>query len=247
MFKIPGIQKSILFMFSVSLLGLSLTACTTQDQVYKYIDKYMAEKGPDVVEKALNEIIKRRQQKGHPSLEQRLKNRVDVSIEGAPVEGAKNAPITIVEFSDFQCPFCKRVLPTIDKIMKDYKSKVRLAYRFNPLPFHKDAKPSANAAMAAQAQGKFWAYHDILFNNQQALTQKNFIKWAKQLKMNVAKFKKDMKNPANLKRIETDQGFARKNGAGGTPSFFINGVRLVGAQPYANFKEIIDALLKEKS
>lgn len=231
------------------LVGASifLSSCASEDQVFKIIDKYFEEKGVEKVEEALNEIIKKRQKKARPTLEEKMKNRVEVTYEDAPIKGAKNAPITIVEFSDFECPFCSRVNPTIDKVMKEYKGKVKLAFRHNPLPFHKKAIPAHKAAMAAQEQGKFWEYHDILFKNQRALTEENLVKWAKELGLNVEKFKKDMKKAEYEKRIKEDQNFARSNGAGGTPSFFINGVRLVGAQPYENFKEIIDALLKEKS
>lgn len=240
-------QKFISYSLITCLAGFVLSSCSSQDQVNKYIEEYMAKNGTDIVEKALDEIIKKRRQGSEPSLEDKMKDRVEVSLEGAPVKGAKDAPVTIVEFSDFECPFCSRVLPTVDKVMKDYEGKVKIAFRQNPLPFHQTAKPSAKAAMAAQAQGKFWEYHDILFKNQRDQTDENFVKWAKQLGLNVEKFKKDMKNPEFDKRIEADQNFARQNGAGGTPAFFINGVRLVGAQPYEKFKEIIDALLKEKS
>src|SRR5690606_21454717 len=99
-------------------------------------------------------------------------------------------------------------LPTIDEVMKEYNGKVKLAYRNNPLPFHKNAKPAALAAMAAHRQGKFWEMHDLLFKNQRELTQANFEKWAKQLKLDVAKFKKDMKDPALEKQIEEDANFA---------------------------------------
>lgn len=234
--------------FVVAATAFSLSSCTTQEQVYKHIDSYMDEKGVEVVEKALDEIIKKRREgQQPPSLEERMKDRVDVSVAGAPMKGPDNAPITIVEFSDFECPFCSRVLPTLDKIMKDYEGKVRLAFRHNPLPFHKNAPAAHKASMAAQEQGKFWEYHDILFKNQKALTEENLIKWAKELGLDVEKFKKDMAKEEFQKRIDEDQTFARGNQAGGTPSFFINGVRLVGAQPYPQFKEVIDALLKEKS
>lgn len=235
-------KKGIVSALALLVIG----GCTSQDQVNKYIDQYMDEKGVEVVEKALDEIIKKRRRGDQPTVQDRLKDRVKVDTAGAPMKGPKDAPITIVEFSDFECPFCTRVLPTVDQVMKEYKGKVKLYFRHNPLPFHKNAAPAAKASMAAQEQGKFWEFHDLAFKNQKALTEANFLKWAKELKLDVAKFKKDMKNPAYQKRIEADQAFARGNGAGGTPSFFVNGVRLVGAQPFPQFKEVIDALLAEK-
>lgn len=210
----------------------------------------MERKGPEIVEKAIDKIVKKKREEAQkqeaPSLEERMKNRVNVTYEGSPAKGPENAPITIVEFSDFQCPFCKRVLPSVDQVLKDYQGKVKLAFRQNPLPFHPNATPAAKAALAAHKQGKFWEMHDKLFAGQNELNDANFKKWAKELKLDAKKFEKDMKDPAIQKAIEDDANFARANGAGGTPSFFINGVLLVGAQPYERFKEVIDALLAEK-
>ena len=239
------------YFYAVGLIfsGLVFSSCTSQDQFDKMMDSYMDRKGVEKVENALNEIVKKRQAEARkePTIEEKMKDRVEVSYAGAPIKGDPKAQITIVEFSDFECPFCSRVNPTITKILEDYKGKVKVAFRHNPLPFHQAAVPAHKASMAAQEQGKFWEYHDLIFKNQRALTEENLIKWAKELKLDVEKFKKDMKKKAYDDRIKADQEFARSNGAGGTPSFFINGVRVVGAQPYQNFKEVIDALLAEKS
>lgn len=239
--------RKILSLTTFAVLALAIGGC--QNQMDKYIDSYMDRKGTDAVEKAIDKIVAKKREEARrqedPPLEEKLKKRVDVKFDGAPVKGNAAAKITIVEFSDFQCPFCKRVLPTVDQVMKEYEGKVKLAFRHNPLPFHPNATPAAKAAMAAHKQGKFWEMHDKLFNGQQDLTDKNFKKWAGELKLNVAKFEKDMKDPAVAKEIEDDASFARANGAGGTPSFFVNGVILVGAQPFEKFKEVIDALLKE--
>ncbi|MBN8555306.1 MAG: thioredoxin domain-containing protein [Deltaproteobacteria bacterium] len=233
----------------LTVLGtIGLSGC--QNMMDKAIDSYMDRKGVDAVEKVIDKIVAKKREEARkqdePSLEDRLKKRVDVNIKGAPVKGTEGAPITIVEFSDFQCPFCKRVLPTVQQVMKDYQGKVKIAFKHNPLPFHPNAMPASKAAIAAGNQGKFWEMYEKLFANQQELTEANFKKWAKELKLNPAKFEKDMKDPATQKQIEEDMNFARANGAGGTPSFFINGVLLVGAQPYEKFKEVIDVLLTEK-
>lgn len=239
--------KKILNLVAVAVAGLAIAGC--QNQMDKYIDSYMERKGTVAVEKAIDEIVKKKraeaQRQEDPPLEEKLKKRVNVSYDGAPIRGNADAKVTIVEFSDFQCPFCKRALPTVDQVMKEYGDKVKLAFRQNPLPFHPNATPAAKAALAAHKQGKFWEMHDKLFNGQQDLNDKNYKKWAGELKLNVAKFEKDMKDPALAKSIEDDANFARGNGAGGTPSFYINGVLLVGAQPFEKFKEVIDALLKE--
>lgn len=239
-----------LTMASVALVSaFILSGC--EKMADKYIDSYFERKGTEAVEKTIDKIVEKKRaeaRKGQeePNLEERLKNRVNVSLEGAAVKGPENAEIAIVVFSDFECPFCKRVLPALEEVEKAYPGKIKLAFKHNPLPFHAKAVPAAQAAVAAQNQGKFWEMHDKLFDGQQSLTPENFKKWAKELKLDMKKFEKDMKDPAVQKKIDEDAAFARSNGAGGTPSFFINGVLLVGAQPVDKFKEVIDALLAKK-
>ena len=161
-----------------------------------------------------------------------------------PVRGAKDAPVTIVMWSDFQCPFCSRVEPTLSKIEEDYKGKVRVAWRDLPLPFHQNAMPAAKAARAAGEQGKFWEMHDKLFANQANLDRPNLDKYAEELKLNMTKFKAVMDSDKYKKEIEADSEAGAKIGARGTPAFFINGKFLSGAQPYEAFKAKIDAELK---
>ncbi len=162
---------------------------------------------------------------------------------GSAMKGDKDALITILEFSEFQCPFCKRVEPTVDKIMEEYKGKVRVFFRHNPLPFHKDAPGASLAALAAGKQGKFWEMHKKLFENQRRLQEEHLAEYAKELGLNVDKFKKDMADPALQKQIDADKAEAAKFGARGTPAFFINGRKITGAQPFENFKKLIDELL----
>jgi protein-disulfide isomerase len=124
--------------------------------------------------------------------------------------------------------------------MDEYKGEVRVAFKHNPLSFHNAAMPAALASEAAGRQGKFWEYHDKLFENQRDLTAENYEKWAKELGLNVAKFKQDMADPALKTKIEQQQAEGNKLGARGTPAFFINGRFLSGAQPFPSFKQIID-------
>ncbi len=166
-------------------------------------------------------------------------------IKGAPIKGAKDALVTIVQFSDFQCPFCSRVEPTIDQVMKEYAGKVRVAWRNLPLPFHNNAKPAAIAAMAANEQGKFWQMHDILFKNQQALSAADLDKYAKEIGLNMTKFKAALEDKKLAERVEADAAMGAKIGARGTPAFFINGTFLSGAQPFEQFKARIDEELKK--
>ncbi|GAB4298999.1 MAG: hypothetical protein Kow0090_14490 [Myxococcota bacterium] len=170
----------------------------------------------------------------------------DVKVGAAPSKGPANAPITIIEFSEFQCPFCKRAAPTIEQILKDYKGQVRIAFKHNPLPFHNNAMNASLAAMAAAEQGKFWEMHDILFENQQALDPSQYESYAQKAGLDVAKWKKAYESQKYKAHIEADQKEAMTVGAQGTPTFFINGRKLVGAQPYENFKRMIDEELAKK-
>ncbi|PIE64263.1 MAG: hypothetical protein CSA24_03140, partial [Deltaproteobacteria bacterium] len=162
-----------------------------------------------------------------------------------PSTNAPNAKVEIIEISDFQCPFCSRVNPTIAQIKKEYGDKVRFTFVHNALSFHKDAKPAAIAAVAAQNQGKFWEMHDKLFANQKALKPADLEKYATELGLDMARFKKDTKDPATAKFVDDNQAMAVALGATGTPAFFINGKNLRGAQPLPQFKAIIDAEIAE--
>jgi protein-disulfide isomerase len=168
----------------------------------------------------------------------------DVERKCVPFEGkargSSKAQVTIVAFSDFQCPFCSRVLPTLDKLVKDYPDKIRIFFRHNPLPFHSDAPLAAQAAVAAEAQGKFWEMHDKLFANQQNLKRPDLEKYAKEIGLDVEKFKKDIDSPATKKRVDDDTELGKKLGVQGTPNFFINGRPVRGAVPYEQFKSTVD-------
>lgn len=163
-----------------------------------------------------------------------------VTLDGAPVSGKPFALVTIVEFSDYQCPFCSRANETVEQIQKEYGPRLRVAMKQNPLPFHPNAKPAALAALSAGEQGKYWEMHEKLFKNQQALDQPNLEKYAKEIGLDVAKWKQSLANPKFQEVIAHDQAQAQELGASGTPAFFINGRKLSGAQPKESFKKIID-------
>jgi len=169
--------------------------------------------------------------------------RYNVPLEGTP-RGAATAKINIVAFSDFQCPFCSRVVPTMEKIMKDYNGQVRLWFRHNPLPFHQDAPLAAEASLAADAQGKFWEMHDKLFANQANIKRPDLEKYAQELGLDMTKFKAFLDASSGKARIDADMALAQKIGVQGTPNFFINGRPVRGALPYEEFKKVIDEELK---
>lgn len=165
-----------------------------------------------------------------------------------PVIGPKNAPITIIEFTDFQCPFCRRASDTIDQLLKVYPGKIRLVFKNLPLSsIHKESLAAAKAAMAAHKQGMFWPYHDMLFDNASDLNSKLYLRLAKLLKLDIEKFKKDMNSKEVANEVQTDIETAKKFGINATPVFVINGVLIKGAKPLYFFKKVVDTLLMEES
>ena len=166
--------------------------------------------------------------------------RYNIELGGAPIRGGKDAQITIVEFSDFQCPFCSRVGPTLAQINQTYGDKVRVSFKHLPLRIHPDAPAAHAAAESAHRQGKFWEMHDKIFANQRELKPEKFKEYAKESGLDVAKFDKDVASPDVKKKIDADSQEADKLGVSGTPAFFINGRYLSGAQPFEAFKKMID-------
>ena len=163
-----------------------------------------------------------------------------VPVGDSPVKGDAAAPVTLVVFSEFQCPFCSRVEGTLKELQTKYGKDLRIVWKDNPLPFHDKAEPAARAGIAAHAQGKFWDLHDKMFANQQALGLEEIKGYAKELGLNMAKFEADMNAPTAAASIKEDQALATRLAARGTPHFFVNGFRLRGAQPAPKFIEIID-------
>jgi len=172
---------------------------------------------------------------------------VDVATAGRPERGGgAKAPVTIIEFSDYQCPFCKRAEGSVDQVVKTYGDKVRLVFRDYPLPMHPQARPAAEAANCANAQGKFWDYHAKLFANQAALSEDKLKEYAKDVGLDSAKFDQCMADKSFKGAIDKDIADGEKVGVTGTPAFFINGRMLSGAQPFEKFKEVIDEELTAK-
>ncbi len=157
-----------------------------------------------------------------------------------PVKGAKHAKVTVVEFSDFQCPFCSRVNPTLKQLETAYPNDVRVVWKHQPLPFHPQAMPAAAAAEAAREQGKFWQMHDLLFENQQTLSPSQYDQWAAKIGLDPKKFQASASAEKTRARIEEDSRLGARVGANGTPTLFVNCRQIVGAQPYENFKKMVD-------
>ena len=168
-------------------------------------------------------------------------------LKGAPLKGAESAIVTIVEYSDFECPFCGRVNPTMKQIMEtpEYAGKVRVIFKHNPLPFHKNAALAAEASLAAHAQGKFWEMHDKLFDNMKALTRPDLEKYATEIGLDMVKFKEALDKNTYKDAVAKDLADAGKAGVKGTPHFLVNGKAISGAQPFEAFKTVIDTEIKE--
>jgi protein-disulfide isomerase len=164
-----------------------------------------------------------------------------------PMIGPKTAPITIIEFTDFQCPYCKRSQDTLKQVETTYGDKVKVIERQYPLPFHNRAKPAAEAALCAKEQGKFWEMHDKLFPSQ-SLEDADIQRFAKEVGLKEKKFNQCLADHKYAARIETDIADGQRFGVRGTPHFFINGRPISGAQPFEAFKTAIDEeLAKTKS
>jgi protein-disulfide isomerase len=163
-----------------------------------------------------------------------------------PVRGNAKAPVTLVLFSDFQCPFCGRIEPTISQVEQTYGNKVKVVWKHQPLPMHPQAIPAAEAAEAAREQGKFWEMHDKLFQNQQALSPDVYAKLAKELGLDMTRFEAARQSGRGRARIQQDQAVANRIGVGGTPTLFVNGERVVGAVPFETLKAVIDRQLARK-
>lgn len=164
----------------------------------------------------------------------------DISIDGAPIRGAEDAPITIVAFSDFQCPYCSRVHPTMQRLLATYPQSVRLVFKHNPLPMHPDAPLAHRASIAAGEQDHFWEMHDLIFTNIRDLSRSTLMSYATELDMDLTKFVADMDSERVASILNSDMAESERLGVNGTPTFYINGQFVSGAQPFENFQVLIE-------
>jgi protein-disulfide isomerase len=174
--------------------------------------------------------------------------RFEVALsDGDPSIGSAKAPVTIIEFSDFQCPFCLRVAPTLKKIRATYGDKVRLVWKDFPLTqIHPQAFKAGEAGRCAAEQGKFWEYHDQLFGNQQALQPDDLKKYAANVGVDAGKFNACLDTSKHAERVRDDVAQGTTLGVNSTPTVFVNGRRVSGAQPYEVFTALIDEELARK-
>jgi protein-disulfide isomerase len=172
--------------------------------------------------------------------------RISVSADDDPSMGPADAPVTIIQFAEFQCPYCGKAREAVDKVLATYDGKVRFVFRDFPLSFHDNAIPAAIAANCAGKQDKYWQVHDSFMHNQRALAESDLVAAAKAAGVNLDKWNECRKDPAIEAEIKKDEADGGAAGVTGTPAFFINGVFISGAQPFEKFKAIIDAELQGK-
>ena len=168
----------------------------------------------------------------------------DVDVTTGPAKGPADAVVTVAGFSEFQCPFCQSVVPTMKRLEDTYKDRVRFVWKHLPLvSIHGNAMGAAIAAEAARNQGKFWEYHDKLFANQERLDAADLARYARELGLDLTKFEQDRNDPALKTKVLEDMAEATSLGVKSTPTFFINGRIVRGAMPFETFAAIIDTEL----
>lgn len=165
-------------------------------------------------------------------------------VNNSPVKGAQKAPVTVTIFSDFQCPYCARLLPTMEQVMTAYPQQVRMVFKQFPLSMHKFAQPAALASLAARNQGKFWPLHDLLFANYNTLSEAKIRELAAAVGLDMARYDRDVANPALQQEIAADLQLGAQAGVRGTPAVYVNGKQLKD-RSFNGFKQEIDAELKK--
>lgn len=249
---------------SLSVMGLALSACApSSEQLKKAIEKDPSivftaiEKDPEKFIEVVNAAARKAQagqaekqaKEEESKRDEEFKNPLKPVIEeGRATSGNKDGKITIVEYSDFECPFCSRGYNSLHEVMKMYDGQVRFVFKHLPLDFHPKAMPAAKyfEAIVRQSPEKAYKWHDMIFENQNELRTKGeaFMKEAaKKVGADTKKLEKDLQDPKLMDRINADMEEAKKFGFNGTPGFVINGVTLRGAYPASEFKKIIDRVL----
>jgi len=240
-----GERTGVLIVLSAVILGLAIVGAGLL--VRSSIDRTVSEL--EGVRTALSEMQSNLRTAAAPTPQPTRTQRPDpnqryrINTAGSPEKGPESAKVTLVEFSDFQCPFCSRVTPTIAEIEETYGDDVRVVFKHLPLSMHPKAPAAHAAAEAAHRQGKFWEMHDLIFANQQQMGPDKYLEWAADIGLDVDRFKRDIVSAEVKRKVDADAAEAASLGVTGTPGFFINGRFLRGARPFASFKQVIDAEL----
>lgn len=251
-------MKKLITLITLALLALAPRVSVAADpsaDFDKSMDAYLSnDANVEKIANAIQRFFQKKQVEAQQEqmkaeeqqMEEQFKNPAKIDIGSSPVRGNPSAKVTIITFSDFQCPFCKRGAQIMEELLKQYPNDVKYVFKNMPLPMHPEAEPAARAALAAGEQGKFWEMHDKLFGNQESLGADTYVKFAQELGLNVDKFKADMTGDKVSNAIKADMAAGEKNGIQGTPGFFVNGVKVSGARPVPFFKKLIDRWLAQK-
>jgi protein-disulfide isomerase len=248
--RLPSLRSLISSAFLIAALGLSYTAPAKADitdpEFAEHMKKFMGTtSGRELIASSMQKFAQEEQERQEAAaMEEQFKNPAKIDVGTSPAKGPATAKFTVIEFSDFQCPYCKRGKETMDELLKRHPNDVRVVFKHMPLQFHQQAKPAAKASIAAAKQGKFWEFHDELFANQSALKPEFFEATATKLGLNLEKFKADLTAPETDKQLEEDIKAATANQINGTPGFFVNGIAVRGAYPVEHFEKIIARLSK---
>lgn len=213
----------------------------------KALVKEVIKENPELIQDSLNQYrAQQRKIQEEKQFEAMFENRVPDTVSAwNPQKGPSDAAVTIIEYTDFQCPYCTRGARTLHEVKDKYGDKIRVVFKNLPLQMHPQARPAAKAALAAHRQGKFWEYHDLLFKNSRNLNEDNFVKMAQTLGLDMEKFNSDRNSKEIADQVQADMDQAKKLGLTGTPNFLVNGVKIKGAYPADHFSKVIDRLLKE--
>jgi protein-disulfide isomerase len=230
--------------------GMRLSGAQPFDKFKEVIDGQLAKAKAVLARgvpkaKVYEEVIKEGKEPPPPE-----RKEVPAPDASSPVKGSANAKVTIQVFSDFECPFCKRVEPTLAELEKEYGNKIKIVWRHMPLPFHKNAPLASEAAQEAFAQkgnAGFWTMHDKLFESQggEGIERPVLEKVAQGMNLDMDKFKAALDTRKHKAKVDADAEVGNKAGIGGTPAFVINGYFLSGAQPAAAFKKLVNRALKD--
>lgn len=237
----------------VAVLSLNLAACVDPQQVSEMkgkVDELQAQQKDiltklDELAKGQKEILAKAGTAAAPAKPAGPdpNKKYDIKIGNSFSKGPATAAVTIVEWSDFQCPFCSQAKDLVHQILDAFPNDVRFVFKNYPLPFHQQAMPAAKAAVAAGKQGKFFEMHDKLFENFKSLAADKYEVWAGELGLNVEQFKKDMEAPETAAVVTGEMKEAGEVGVRGTPSFFINGKQPAG-RSFELYKSIIEEEIK---
>jgi protein-disulfide isomerase len=227
-------------LFSVPLLMLSCADKEQMDRIEKNQADILAKL--KTMEEAIGKIPARAAIPRRPAIDY---NKVhNLPIGSSAVRGNREARVTIVEFSDYQCPYCARLDPTLKKVLKAYPNDVKLVYKDFPLSFHQNARNAAKAARAAGEQGKYWEMHDLIFENFSKLNDAIYKDFATRLNLDINKFTADFNSNKYDALIQQDINLGRKAGVTGTPTLYMNGKRMQ-RRSFEDFKRLIDGYLKK--